>query len=74
MNHQFTDSVAEALQAAFNEAQKRHHTQTTENHLLWAFLQNPQGFFISILSNLGTQPQTLLQETESSLNRLATFA
>lgn len=72
--NQFTDSVTEALQAAFAEAQRRNQTEVTENHLLWAFLQDPQGYFNSILSNLGTKPEALLREVEHSLEHLPTFA
>lgn len=72
--NQFTDSVTEALQAAFAEAQRRNQTEVTENHLLWAFLQDPQGYFNSILSNLGTKPQTLLREVEHHLEHLPTFS
>ena len=72
--NQFTDSVTEALQAAFAEAQRRNQTEVTENHLLWAFLQDPQGYFNSILSNLGTKPQTLLREVEHNLEHLPTFS
>lgn len=72
--NEFTDSVTEALQAAFAEAQKRNQTEVTENHLLWAFLQDPQGYFNSILSNLGTKPQTLLREVQLNLEHLPTFA
>lgn len=72
--NQFTDSVTEALQSAFAEAQRRNQTEVTENHLLWAFLQDPQGYFNSILSNLGTKPQTLLREVEHNLEHLPTFS
>lgn len=74
MNNQLTDSVADALQRAFAEAQRRNQTQVTENHLLWAFLQDPQGYFHSILSNLEAKPQTLLREVEGNLEHLSTFA
>ena len=72
--NQFTESVTEALQAAFAEAQRRNQTEVTENHLLWAFMQDPQGYFNSILSNLGTKPQTLLREMEHNLEHLPTFS
>lgn len=70
----FTESVATALQSAFAEAQRRHNTEVTENHLLWAFLNDKEGYFYSILSSLGTHPDRLLQEVEQNLNRLATFS
>lgn len=72
--NQFTDSVNEALQAAFAEAQAKNHTEVTDNHLLWAFLQNPQGYFTSILSNLGTKPQGLLRDVNLMLESFPTFS
>lgn len=72
--NQFTDSVNEALQAAFAEAQNKNHTEVTENHLLWAFLQNPQGYFTSILSNLGSKPQALLRDVNLVLESFPTFS
>jgi len=74
MSQNFTDSVATAIQTAFSEAQKRNQTEVTENHLLQAFLENPEGYFYSILTGLKTDPQTLLQEAEASLERLPTFS
>ncbi len=72
--NKFTENVTEALQDAFNEAQRRKHTEITENHLLWAFLQNNQKYFYSILTNLNTQPQILLNEVERDLQHLPTFS
>lgn len=74
MNENFTESVMAALQAAFGEAQKRRNTEVTENHLLWGFLQDKEGYFSSLLAGLGTQPQKLLDEVENSLQRLPTYA
>jgi ATP-dependent Clp protease ATP-binding subunit ClpB len=74
MAQNFTDAVTEALQSAFSEAQKRHHTEVTENHLLYAFLGEKEGYFQSLLSNLNTQPSQLLQEVIHQLNTLATYS
>lgn len=74
MVQNFTDSVTSALEEAFADAQSRKNTEVTENHLLRAFLQDPEGYFSSILTNLGTNPQTLLKETEHHLNKLPTFS
>jgi ATP-dependent Clp protease ATP-binding subunit ClpB len=74
MNYNFTDSVTAALQSAFADAQKRNNTEVTENHLLYAFLNEKEGYFNSIISNLGASPQTLLNEVEQDLARLATFS
>lgn len=70
----FTDSCTQALQAAFAEAQRLNHTEVTENHLLWAFLQNKEDYFTSILTHLETNPQLLRKEVDQSLKHLPTFA
>lgn len=72
--NQFTDGVTEALQAAFAEAQRRNQTEVTENHLLWAFLKDPQGYFNLILSTLGSNPQALLRDVEENLEHLPIFS
>jgi ATP-dependent Clp protease ATP-binding subunit ClpB len=74
MNQNFTDAVTTALQQAFTEAQKRQNTEVTENHLLWAFLINPEDYFSSILEGLETDPQKLLFEVSQSIEKLPTFS
>lgn len=74
MNYNFTDSVTQAIQTAFAEAQKRNNTEVTENHLLYAFLNEPEGYFNSILNNLGANTKTLLSEVDDNLDHLPTFS
>ena len=74
MSQNFTDSVTEAIQSAFATAQNKNQTEVTENHLLWAFLENPEGYFYSILSALNTNPSALLSEVKASLERTPTFS
>lgn len=70
----FTDSVAQALQNAVNDAQERHNTEVTENHLLLAFLQEPEGYFNSLLKSLDASPAPLIPKIEQDLSRLATYS
>jgi len=74
MTHNFTDAVTTALQEAYSDAQKRQNTEVTENHLLFAFLEDPQGYFSSVLSHLNANPQSLRQEIDSNLSQQATFS
>lgn len=74
MNQNFTDAVTDAIQRAFADAQRRNNTEVTENHLLWAFLEDPNGYFTSVLTNLSTDPKTLYHDTEKALAKLPTFA
>ncbi|MBJ7449306.1 MAG: AAA family ATPase [Parachlamydiales bacterium] len=70
----FTDSVTEAIQQAINLAVESHHSQVTENHLLKAFLDDPEGYFCTTLSSLDLDPETLKKQVDSALHSVATFA
>jgi ATP-dependent Clp protease ATP-binding subunit ClpB len=74
MAQNFTDAVNQALQTAFNEAQKRQNTEVSDNHLLYAFLEDPEGYFYSFLSHLNTRPETLLEEVRKNLERQPTYS
>lgn len=74
MEQKFTDSVTNALQEAFAEAQKRNQTEITENHLLHAFLRESEGYFSSLLTGLGANVQTLEREVHNNLNRQPTYS
>lgn len=69
----FTDTVANAIQVAFKKAEERKNTEVTENHLLWALLQNPEDYFTNLLSDLGTHPEQLLEDSENALSRVPTL-
>lgn len=74
MNPNFTDTVADALQRAFTKAQEHKSTEVTENDLLLAFLDEPEGYFNSILTALGAAPQTLKAKVEEAVQRQPTFS
>lgn len=73
MKTNFTESVSNALQTAFSLAQQSRHSEVTENHLLKAFLSDSEGLFWSLLAGLNLNPASLLEEVESSLDKLPTF-
>lgn len=74
MAQNFTDAVTEAIQESFVDAQQRNNTEVTENHLLHSFLNNPEGYFNTVLMNLNTKPAMLLADVKNYLNRLPTFS
>lgn len=74
MAQNFTDAVTDALQKAFSEAQQNKQTEVTENHLLKAFLEDPQGYFVTTLSQLDGNLSSLLSSVQQSLNRLPTYS
>lgn len=73
MNPQFTESVREALERAFHTAQEHHHTEVSENHLLLSFFQDREGYFTTLASSLGLNPEELIPALESNLIRTPTF-
>lgn len=74
MNPNFTDNVTEAIQNAFSAAENAHNTEVTENHLLNAFLNDSQGYFSSLLTSLGGNPQDLKKLVEEALKKLPTYS
>lgn len=74
MNQNFTEAVTDAIQRAFADAQRRRNTEVSDNHLLWAFLEDPKGYFSSVLENLNANPKELLKLVEASLKGLATYS
>ncbi|MBA2727609.1 MAG: hypothetical protein H0U49_05490, partial [Parachlamydiaceae bacterium] len=74
MAQNFTDNVAEALQQAFSDAARRKNSEVTENHLLESFLNDPDGYFCSLICNLDCNCQSLIHRVQQELNRLPTLS
>ncbi len=74
MPQNFTESVTSALEQAFNTEQQRNGSEVTENDLLKAFLEDPKGYFSSILSNLNADPKSLLDDVQRQINKQPTFS
>lgn len=74
MAQNFTDAVTNALESAFSEAQRRNQTEVSDIHLLWAFLNDPEGYFYSILNSLNTQPDKLTQDVNQAIEKLPTYS
>lgn len=73
MEQNFTDAVTQALQEAFRNAQENRNSEVTENHLLKAFLSDPEGFFFTFLLNINANPQQLINQVTEEVNRLPTL-
>ncbi|MBA3958647.1 MAG: AAA family ATPase [Parachlamydiaceae bacterium] len=74
MNQNFTDAVTDALQRAFADAQRRNNTEVTDNHLLYAFIEDPEGYFQSVLSHFNAKPKELAVNLDQALSRLPTYS
>lgn len=74
MAQNFTDAVTNALQQAFEDAQKRQNPEVTENHLLSAFLEDPAGYFTTILTSLKADSQSLFESVINDLEKLPTYS
>jgi len=73
MAQDFTESVKHALQTALANAQERKNVEVTENHQLFAFLQEEQGLFNTVLKDININPKSLLSDVEKHLNKLPTL-
>lgn len=74
MPQNFTEAVTTALQEAFTNAQNRNSTEVTDNDLLKAFLEDPKGYFNSLLTHLNADPKSLLDDVQRQINRQPTFS
>ena len=66
----FTLKVQEAIQEAQTLAGHYGHQGIDVEHLLFAFLEQPEGIVGSILKKLGTDPGAMAHEVKKSLERL----
>jgi ATP-dependent Clp protease ATP-binding subunit ClpB len=74
MPQNFTEAVQKAIEEAFSLAQAARQSEVTENHLLKAFLNDPEGYFCSLLRTSNGDPMLLLKEVDSELTRLPTLS
>ncbi len=73
MTPQFTDAVIQALEAAIQYAEQHRHTEVGENHLLWAFFSDSEGYFSTLASSFGMDPAELLPKLEQALEKAAQY-
>ena len=60
----------EAVGAAVRAAEKAHHPELTPEHLLYAFLDQPEGVARALLEKLGAKPDAIKASLAESLARL----
>lgn len=73
MAPQFTDSVAQVLQEAFQTAQENKQIEVSESQLLYTFLSDPAGYFSTIVSSLNLNPKDLLLKLRDTIKKTPTF-
>ncbi len=70
MPQQFTESVATAIQEAFRIAEESHHAEVYDLHLLYALLQDKEGYFCSIIKALKASPEALEKRVLEAIQKL----
>ena len=70
----FTEAVTQALQLAFQLAEEKRQTEVTDMHLLYGFLEDEKGYFVSLLKTLQLPPEDLKRRVAEYLNTLPTVA
>ena len=69
--NKLTEKAQEAIVAAQQLAEERHHTQLEPEHLLYTLVTQEGGVVPAVVERLGVQTRALLQEVETALNALA---
>lgn len=71
MPENFSDAATKALERAFQLAKDLKNPEVSENHLLQAFLQEKEGYFLSLLGNLQVEKLTSL--VDEAVKRLPAY-
>lgn len=74
MEHKFTEGVETAIQTAFAESERNKNTEVHDHHLLLAFLEEPGGYFTSILKQLKAPIESLIELLREDLKKCAKWA
>jgi ATP-dependent Clp protease ATP-binding subunit ClpB len=69
----FSDAAQSAIQNAFQKAQQNNNPEVTENHLLLSFLEDPQGYFHTLLDETKGNTEQLAENLASSLSHLPKY-
>lgn len=73
MSFQFTDAVTESLERAVLEAKQHKNSEVNENHLLLGLLEDPNGYFVTLLDSLGGDPANLIELVGKAIDHLPTM-
>jgi ATP-dependent Clp protease ATP-binding subunit ClpB len=73
MTPNFTDQVQNTIQNALDIAISKKNAELHENHLLLAFLQDPQGYFKTFFSSLHIDTQELEKNLINDIDKLPTL-
>lgn len=69
----FSEAAQSAIQSAFQKAEQRHNPEVTENHLLLSFLEDPQGYFTSLIEETGGDAEQLARSVAQAITHLPTY-
>jgi len=69
----FTEPVVDGLQKAVSLAEKLHHTEVRDLHLLFTFLQDTEGYVYKTLQSFNANLSELIEPLQKELSLLPTF-
>lgn len=73
MQYQFSEATQQAIQRAIELARTSQHSEVTENHLLMALLEDPEGYFPLLLKETKIDIIGLQQDVHQALNKVARY-
>jgi len=68
--NKFTVMSQEALQQGQSKAEESGHQQVLPEHLLWAFLNQPENIVNSVLEKVGVKPGKVLSDLEQAIGNI----
>ena len=69
----FSEAAQTAIERAFHLAEEKNNAEVHENHLLFALLEDANGYFVTILEELKSDPATLIEMVGKALDKLPTI-
>lgn len=73
MSFQFTDKVAQNLETSFALAQEKKQIELTEEHLLYAFFSERDGYFATFASAFGLKTLEILRDLNAAIEHLPNY-
>lgn len=74
MAPQFTEAVTTALNNAYNYAKQAHHIEISSNHLLLAFFEDEEGYFLMLCNSLHLDSRRLVAALQKAIQSAPSYA
>lgn len=74
MSFQCTEAISQALEKSVNLAKQQLHIEIHVNHFLLALVEDNEGYFLTLLHSLQSDPSSLQKELELAIKKYPQYA